>query len=289
MPNAHEGGLKLSRRKLLKFGSLAVGGALFGEALAEPNRIETIRLTVPIHDLPTAFEGFRIGLLSDVHWGHNMDADFVGRAYGLLKPFKPDLIAIPGDIYHGQGQTPASAPKLAGAFDMLQAPFGVVGTLGNHDHRIGRRFVEDQIARYSAIRLLDNRSMVIEKGGQAIAVGGVGDLIEDVVLLDQAFEGLPPDIPRILLSHNPETAEHIDHDMGTRVDLQLSGHTHGGQIVIPGIVDPYSWFSHYGSKFNRGFVEGKRHRVFVSKGLARLNHMRLFAPPDVVCITLLRA
>jgi predicted MPP superfamily phosphohydrolase len=202
---------------------------------------------------------------------------------------KPDLIAVTGDIYHGQGLTPNDAPSLKGVFNGLAAEYGVFGVLGNHDHKLGASFVRKQVETHTTIRLIDNIGLAISKGSDQILLGGVGDLWEDKIDLKAALGKGDPKIPRILLSHNPDIAEHIDDDDATRVDLQLSGHSHGGQMVLPGIYNPYSRFSQYGSKFNRGLVQGKRHPVFVSKGIARLNHMRLFALPDVACIELTRA
>lgn len=279
---------KLSRRQLLTWGSAALLGGLTTEALLEPNRLETIVKTVGIKDLPNAFEGFRIGLISDIHWGHAIDEVFVHRATSLLMATKPDLIAVTGDIYHGQGLTPSNAPSLKGVFDELTSPHGVFGVLGNHDHKLDTAFVKGQVEEHTSIQLIDNKGLAIRKGSDHIYIAGVGDLWEDKIDLKGALQDASATTPRILLSHNPDIAEHVAGDEISRVDLQLSGHSHGGQMVIPGIFNPYSRFSQYGSKFNRGFVEGKRHRVFVSKGIARLNHMRLFALPDVACITLTR-
>jgi len=280
---------KSTRRQVLKWGSAVVFGGLLSEALLEPNRIETIERRVAIKDLPANFEGFRIGILSDIHWGHAIDHPFINRASDLLMSLKPDLIVIPGDFYHSIFRHPTEIPPWEGMLDRLQAPNGLFGVLGNHDHKAGADKVRREIDKNSGIRLIDNDHVLIEKGSDRIALGGVGDLWEDTVDLGAAFKAIPTDMPRILLSHNPDVAEHIGQDDGTRVDFQISGHTHGGQIVLPGIYDPTTKVSQYGSKFNRGYVQGKRHPVFVSKGIARLNHLRLFALPDVACITLTRA
>ena len=277
---------KLSRRQLLKYGSLTLLGGVGLEAFTEPNRLEVLHQTVPITGLPKPFEGFRIGMLSDIHWGHVIDEEFVQHAYSLLQKLEPHLLVIPGDVYHGQSQTSATAPSLRGVFENFQAPHGVFGVLGNHDHKLGRQFVQSQIESYSPIHLLDNKGVMLSKDDTLLALGGVGDLWEDRIELEKAFLDVPPEVPRILLSHNPDIAERVLGDETTRVDLQLSGHTHGGQMVLPGVFNPYQRISQYGVKFNRGFVQGKRHRVFVSKGRAKLNHMRFCALPDVACITL---
>lgn len=280
---------KPTRRQILKWGTATVFGGLLTEAFLEPNRLEAIHRTVPIKDLPKEFEGFRIGILSDIHWGHAIDHLFMNRASNMLMAMQPDLIVIPGDFYHSIHKHVQEIPPLDGLLDGLQAPFGLFGTLGNHDHRANASLVRKEIANKSAFRLIDNDHVIIEKGSDRIALGGVGDLWEDEVNLTMAFKNVPADMPRILLSHNPDVAEYVTNDDGTRVDFQISGHTHGGQIVLPGIYDPTNHVSRYGSKFNRDLVQGKRHPVFVSKGIARLNHLRLFALPDVACITLTKA
>ncbi len=280
---------KLTRRQLITLGSVGAFGALLGEALLEPNRLETIRRNVRIQNLPPSFEGFRIGVLSDIHWGHAIDHTFVSRAIHLLLETKPDLIVLPGDFFHSSQFHSRELQPLEGLFGSLSAKHGVVGVLGNHDHGAGADLVRKELSVNSPIRLIDNDHLMIEIGSDSLAVGGVGDLWEDEVKLDRAFAGVAKDIPRILLSHNPDVAEQVKIDPGTRVDLQISGHTHGGQMVLPGIYDLTSEVSSYGSKFNRDLVKGKRHQVFISKGIARLNRMRFCALPDVACLTLVRA
>jgi predicted MPP superfamily phosphohydrolase len=280
---------KSTRRQVLKWGSAALFGGLLTEALLEPNRLETVERNVAINGLPVNFEGFRIGILSDIHWGHAIDQAFVNRAADLLMSLRPHLIVIPGDFYHSIWRHPGEVPPWEGMLDRLSATHGLFGVLGNHDHKAGAVKVRREIERNSSIRLIDNDHVLIEKGSDRIALGGVGDLWEDEVKLATAFKNIPSDMPRILLSHNPDVAEQVRDDDGTRVDFQISGHTHGGQVVLPGIYDPTRRVSRYGAKFSRGLVNGKRHLVFVSKGIARLNHLRLFALPDVACITLTRA
>ena len=280
---------KSTRRQILKWGSAALFGGLFMEALLEPNRLEAVQRRVSIKDLPKEFEGFRIGVLSDIHWGHAIDHAFMSRASKMLMAMNPDLIVIPGDFYHSVHRHPGEVPPLDGLLDSLDAPSGLFGVLGNHDHHAGASKVRQEIANHSKFQLIDNDHVIIHIGSSAIALGGVGDLWEDEVNLTQAFKGVDAEMPRILLSHNPDVAEFIKQDDGTRVDFQISGHTHGGQIVLPGIYDPTQQVSSYGTKFSRGLVAGKRHPVFVSKGIARLNHLRLFALPDVACMTLTRA
>ena len=279
---------KLSRRELLAGGIAGAFGLVGGELLTEPNRIQVVHQRVAIKGLPEPFRGYRVGVMSDMHWGDSIDMTYMYRACNALLELKPDVICFPGDFIHGRDRKTKVLPRLDGVLESLDAPDGVFGVLGNHDHWTGEKYSIQQIEDHSRVQLIDNRSKVIERKGKLLAIGGVGDLWEGKVLLSQAFKGVSPDVPRILLSHNPDTAQAMD-DRDTRVDLQISGHTHGGQIFVPGIVDLTTRVSQYGSKFNRGLVQGARHQVFVSKGIGRPHGMRLFAPPDVVCLHLIPA
>lgn len=280
---------RLSRRKVLRYGTLAVLGGLVGEGLLEPNRLEQVHRSVPIKNLPSAFDGFKIGVLSDIHWGHAIDSIYMKKACDAVMALKPDIMVVPGDFFHGQDRRTGEKARLDGVIESLDAPFGVLGVLGNHDHWIGKTYARDQVLTHSRVKLIDNAGFTLEGKDGLLAFGGVGDLWEDEIDLKKAFKGVSPDTPRILLSHNPDVAEYVQHDNETRVDLQISGHTHGGQFVLPGIYDATCRVSKYGSKFNHGLVDGKRHRVFVSKGVGRPHGVRLFAPPDVTCLTLVRA
>jgi hypothetical protein len=279
----------LTRRQILKWGSASIVGGLIGEAFIEPNRIEQVRITVPIKDLPEAFEGFKIGMLSDIHWGHAIDSDYMNKVCDAVMSYKPDLMVVPGDFLHGEDRRTHEKARLDGVIESLDSPHGVFGVLGNHDHWIAKHYAMDQVHAHSRVELIDGTHRILERKGQTIAVGGVGDLWEDEINFRQTFQGVDPRTPRILLSHNPDVAEIVTDDRETRVDLQLSGHTHGGQFLLPGIYDPTKRVSAYGSKFNHGLVQGRRHTVYVSKGVGRPHGFRLFAPPDVTCITLTRA
>jgi uncharacterized protein len=279
----------LTRRQILKYGTLSVTGGLIGEAFIEPNRIEQVSLTVPIKDLPESFIGFKIGILSDIHWGHAIDSEYMKKACEIAMAYKPDLMVVPGDFLHGEDRRTHQKPTFDGVIEMLDSPNGVLGVLGNHDHWTGKHYAMDQVYNHSRVQLIDGKNMMLERKGELLAVGGVGDLWEDEIDLRKTFRDIDPKTPRILLSHNPDVAEIVTGDKETRVDLQISGHTHGGQFLIPGIYDPTKRVSAYGSKFNHGLVQGRRHLVYVSKGVGRPHGFRLFAPPDVTCITLARA
>ncbi len=279
--------MKVSRRKLLRWTGYGVAGVVGGSALdafaVEPNALRFERVRVPVKGLPPAFEGYRIAFVTDVHYPRNISRDFVRRAVAMGNGFRPDLFLFGGDFI--DGPSASGVPSLAGLFDAASAPDGVYGVLGNHDWWIDGPGCRAEVERTSPVRFLDNASVRLRKGGDEIALAGLEDLWCRQPDLDAALAGIPPDMPRLLLSHNPDTAESV---RGSgRVDLQLSGHTHGGEVVLPFYGPPFLP-SRYGDKFARGLVGGALHRVYVSRGITSPRRVRFACRPEVTGITLTR-
>lgn len=275
---------KWTRRRFLQAGVAAAGAGFVGDALlGEPNRLELVRTTVPIRGLPASLEGFKIAQVSDLHLGNWISPERVRDAVRLLNLEKPDLFALTGDFMH-LGKK--NIEDIETALSECAAPNGVYAVLGNHDHWADTEGIVRTLTTKTPAQMLTNRSVMIERPDGALALAGLGDLRFGVVKLDDALGGLPPDVPRILLQHHPDLAEEMP--PGWRVDLQISGHTHGGQCCIPFVGWAPIVPSDYGDKFLHGVVEGKAHRVFVSKGIGGGAPMRprVWARPDVALITL---
>lgn len=278
---------KISRRKLIKraiLGTVALSAVdAFG---IEPRWLDVENEEIAIRGLGAALDGYRIALLSDFHIPRT-SKEFIHAAWEHAKSFKPDLVALPGDFVHGRsrifGPKEATIPSFAGYFEDFDAPDGVVGTLGNHDHWLDADGVRAQLASHSRMKLVENKHIMIQRGGARLAVGGVGDLWMGYVVPEKAFAGVPEDVPRILLSHNPDLAEEMKAPV--RVDLQLSGHTHGGEVRFPFGPAPIIP-SKYGNKFRAGLCQGKRHQVYVTRGLVSVCRARFFCRPEVTLLTL---
>ncbi len=276
---------KISRRKMITRGFFAfttlaasVGADAF---VIEPNRLTVDTPDIHIPSLPQAFDGYRIALIADIHYPRFIHPDYVRSAVALANSYHPDVMVFAGDICDNKGLT--AIPDLSGLFDAATAKDGVWGTLGNHDHWLDAPGVRKELNRHTPIRMIENEAITVERGGQGLAIGGVGDLWCGVVDVPKAFAKIPPDMARILVSHNPDLAEDLRDPV--RVDLQLSGHMHGGQIYIPGyggLLHP----SKYGKKFCQGLVQGKAHRVYVTRGLHSTGRIRFNCPPAVSIITL---
>jgi predicted MPP superfamily phosphohydrolase len=174
---------------------------------------------------------------------------------------------------------------------------GVVGVLGNHD------WYGDGVAMQAAldrvgVRMLRNQRLWLD--GQrrlstsplpdAMVIAGLADLSEDRVDVRAALGGLKDAVPRIVLAHQPDTAEmpELAGPDGPRVDLMLSGHTHGGQVRIPFLGTP-GIPSNYGQKYAGGLIAGPRFPVLVSRGVGMsVLPVRVGVPPEIGLITLRR-
>ncbi len=276
---------RLSRRAMLRRGA----GGLFGfsaaialdAVLLEPNLLTLHASEIPISQLPHAFDGYRIALIADIHYPHRMNPEFVRHAVSMANRHNPDLMVFAGDMTDHKGSP--TVPNMSGLYDHAVARDGIVGTLGNHDHWLDAPGVRRELARRTPIRLIENESFQVERQGAALAIGGVGDHWEGIVDPERAFRGVDPKVPRILVAHNPDLAEEMR--VLVRVDLQISGHMHGGQIYLPGyggLLHP----SRYGRKFCQGLVQGRSHRVYVTRGLFTTGRLRFLCPPAVSLLTL---
>ena len=205
----------------------------------EPTWLAINRFTLPVQDLPPALAGVRIAQLSDFHCGAHIPAGYLEGAIERAAAERPDLIALTGDFIDRGPQHATAAAKL---FRDLKAPLGVFGVLGNHDFSVHTprgarrhpgldRVVADALEA-EGVSVLRNRAVRVERDGAGLLVAGVDDLWSGESDPRAALAGHCEQTPRILLAHNPQTAEQLD---DLRADVILSGHTHGGQIDWPGV------------------------------------------------------
>jgi predicted MPP superfamily phosphohydrolase len=187
------------------------------------------RVTVPIFDLPQRLEGCRIVQLSDFHYdGLRLSTELLRQVVDRVNGLRPDLIALTGD-YVTKDPTPIW--ELTSYLSQMQSRYGTVAILGNHDNITldGRQMILRSLRQAGITTLWNDIAYPL---GDDVAVVGLADLWSQDFDPAPMFASLPPAQPRLVLSHNPDTAEFL---MPWRVDLQLSGHTHGGQIVLPGL------------------------------------------------------
>jgi len=274
----------MNRRKFVKMAigaTLAVGTAGAAYPFLEAKWCRVLRRTLQVPKLPSPFEGMKVAFLSDVHHGKFVPLSYIRHAVDLANAFKPDLVLLGGDYVTKDRKyiTPGIAE-----LGKLRAKMGRFGVLGNHDFWEGLEESKASLAS-SGITEVTNRGVWLERGGERLRIAGVGDLWTDEQDLDAALGDATDRDAVLLLSHNPDFAENFEDD---RVSLMLSGHTHGGQVVVPGYGAPIVP-SAYGQKYLHGLVQGPSCRVFVTRGVGTVTPpVRFLCRPEVVLLTLTR-
>jgi uncharacterized protein len=266
----------VSRRDLLKgiaaAGIGATAGAFAHGYAYERHHLELTLETLNVSGLPSALAGFRIGLLTDIHRSDTVPHELIARAVRLLMKEAPDLIVLGGD-YVTWGDRHFVIPA-AEALAPLSAPHGVYAVLGNHDDD---RDMPAALSATGAVVLRDSRTRLRIKG-ETLDLAGIRYWTRRVSDIAHVLRGASPTV--ILLAHNPLR---LVEAAALSVPLVLSGHTHGGQVVLPGI----------GAVAAREFpvIAGRGRResteIFVSRGIGTVYvPVRLNCPPEVAVLTL---
>jgi predicted MPP superfamily phosphohydrolase len=266
----------VSRRgalKVLTAGSAGtlIGGGAYGLAYSRHN-IQVVRADIPVSGLKPVLDGLRIGLITDLHHSEMVPASDVTKAASLLMAERPDLIVLGGD-YVTWGDRSYVVP-CAEALGRLTAPFGVFAVVGNHDD--DRDMPAALIAHgYEVLR--DARTSVRVRG-ERLEIIGVRYWTRRARDIARLVNGARSTV--IMLAHDPRR---LDEAAGLNVPLVLSGHTHGGQVVLPGLGAIAA------KKFPVVAGIGRRNNtaIFVSRGVGTVYvPYRLNCPPDVSVITL---
>ena len=279
----------LTRRQMIGRTVLALVTAASGYGfLLEPRRLVVERVEVRLKRLPPEFDGFRIAQLSDIHYGPYMTSAFVREAVEEINKLKAHLVALTGDfVSHpfGKNSGPEGAsryaPPCAEVLHGLRADYGRFAVLGNHDHWNHPRIVMEALEAVGLPVLL-NQSVPLEKEGARLWIVGAGDVMVGQVDMERALKPVPADEAAILLVHEPDYA---DHAAKFPVDLQLSGHSHGGQVRLPGIGAPI--LPILGRKYPMGRYRVGNLQLYTNRGLGVIDPpVRWNCPPEITLVTL---
>lgn len=271
--------MRLNRRDVIRALAatgvgLAVGPVAYGAAY-ERHRLVRIEADVPVSGLPPALDGLRVGLITDIHHSASVSAADVMRAVELLRSATPDMIVLGGDYvtYGNRAYVEPVAELLA---PLADAPHGSFAVLGNHDDD---RNMPEALARQRFTVLKDQHTRLTIRG-EPLDIIGIRYWTRRIPHLTQVFQGIGPH--SILLAHDPRRltqAAQLD------IPLVLSGHTHGGQVVLPGLgALTKKDFPTLG-----GFATHINTSLFVSRGVGTVYiPVRINCPPDVAVLTLRR-
>ncbi|WP_074011121.1 metallophosphoesterase [Numidum massiliense] len=282
--------LVLTRRQFLKkstrwvLGACALGGLSGAYAYwVEPNWLEVKHVDVTLEQLPPAFHKFRIVHFSDLHLGHYLWPEDLTDLISHINELGPDLICFTGDFVDHETDVVAGAVSY---LSQLRAPFGQLAVLGNHDHGNNREPVVSGLTA-AGFDMLINEHVALMHKEETLYVAGVDDHLAGASDVEEALRGIPERACTILLSHEPDVADDY-----TRypLALQLSGHSHGGQIRLPLLGSIYT--PALAKKYTSGLytVPDSRLQVYTTRGIGTTRlPLRVHCRPELSVITLHRA
>lgn len=238
------------------------------------------RRVVHVDGLPPELDGYRIGQISDVHCGPHVSEDRVSSWVARLNRLELDLVAITGDlIAHGSSHVEAVARALGG----LRAKDGAYACMGNHDYFTDGEYLIQALER-RGLTVLRNRGVVVKRGSARLYVAGVDDTWTSRHDVDRALAQRPEGAPTVLLAHDPDL---FPQAQARAVELTLSGHTHGGQLGVPGI--RHLSLARLITRWTAGLYRQGRSWLYVNRGAGTTGPpVRLGAPPELAVITLRR-
>ncbi len=255
-------------------------GALAYASLVEPRRLQIVRLELTLPRLAPSLDGYRIVQISDLHYDQHWSVKRLHSVIRLVDAQAPDIVAITGDFV-----TDTAEPfmlELSTALRELSAVDGVVAVLGNHDEQSEPEAIRSAL-RESGIIELNNTVHTVRRGEGMLHFAGVGSVWEEQDHLDLVLRQLPPEGAAVLLVHEPDFA---DRSSATgRFDLELSGHSHGGQVRLPLIGPPH--LTHLGEKYVMGLYQVGGMLHYTTRGVGMLPpRVRFLCRPEVTVITL---
>ena len=274
---------ELSRRDLLSRGSAVLAGVVsvgvvgYGTtvALGPPS---ITRFPITLRRLDPRASGFRMALISDIHLGPILGRSFTQRIVDLVNSERPDAVAIVGDLVDGD------VPELADAaapLAELRSTHGTFFVTGNHEYYVGYSQWVEHLPTLG-INVLRNERTTITHNGGSFELAGVNDATadqwQDAADVDKAMRGRDPQRAAVLLAHQPVDVQDA---VRANVDLQLSGHTHGGQLT------PFELAVSLQQGAVAGFYEIEGTKLYVTRGAGFWGPpVRIGAPPDITIIEL---
>jgi uncharacterized protein len=280
--------LKTTRRRFLFAAAATL--ALAGDAvLRAPNHPRIVRQDIYLRRWPERLNGFTIALLSDFHYDPLFSVHPLHAAIPMVNDLHPDLIVLAGDFvtvptFGDSRKAALAADPCAALLRQMSAPHGVWAVLGNHDEGTDYKHVTRALQAQN-IQVLANQSQPMERDGARFWLAGVNDVLSKTADLPKTLRRVPADEAVILLAHEPDYA---DEAAKFPIDLQLSGHSHGGQVRLPWIgplvLPPM------GQKYVTGLFRFDRMQLYVNRGIGTVGvPFRFDCPPEITEITLQRA
>ncbi|HZY64808.1 MAG: metallophosphoesterase [Actinomycetota bacterium] len=277
----------MSGRVSKKLAAATLGGALLGVGglvwarEVETRRLEVVPVTLTLPRLASEFDGYRVVQIGDIHLDDWAKPRRLNRIVDLVNDQNPDLIAITGDCL-SYSVDPGVPHRLAEALGKLKARDGVLAVTGNHDYLTDIERVRCCL-RSGGVTELCNDVRTVKREGAALHFAGVDDVMEGRSRLDLVLEKVPEEGAAILLAHEPDFAD-VSAATG-RFDLQLSGHSHGGQVRAPFwgpvFLPPFT------QRYTSGLYEVGDMLQYTNRGLGFVDaRLRFLCRPEITVFTL---
>lgn len=272
--------LPTNRRQFLRLGFYGTGAGLLGYGSLIERRFPVVeRITCPVPERFSGLDGLTVAVMSDFHHDEFHDNALMGRAIAAMNAEEPDLVVFTGDYISHDLQ---GLDTLGAHFSRIEARMGAYATLGNHDQWTDAEAVRKRIEKGGIECLQNEATTLTAPSGQRFALAGLESIWGGRPDLSRATRGLRSDTPLILGWHEPDPFDLIE---DSRLALQLSGHTHGGQVCAPffGAIK----LPAYGKKYVSGLFEGRNDsRLYVTRGIGAMGvPVRFCCQPEIGLIT----
>lgn len=271
---------KLSRRTFLKFATvtgiaMSSGSLVYGSSFS-PYVIEVTNNPIPLRNLSPNFNGYKIIQISDLHIGSWLNHERLLEVVDIVNEHQPDLVAITGD-FSVKGNIEPYADDLIDSFSRLQAVDGLVAVLGNHDYANNVDPTRDVLQQANVLEL-PNEHIVIERDSAQLVIAGLDDVWANQHDIAKLTSGLPDGIPAVLMAHEPDIADATSRT--GRFGLQISGHSHGGQVrTADGDAPVLPWL---GQKYYIGRYQVNDMIQYTNRGIGMTGvPIRINCPPEI--------
>jgi hypothetical protein len=276
---------QVSRRSFLRSGLLLGGAAALGTlgfASYEPYELSLTTLDLRLPRVPAEFDGFRLVQISDLHFGEYIREEHVAAVVERVNRLRPDLVVITGDFVtapHAARLRRKAAQQIwpcALVLKGMRATHGVFATLGNHDAETDPDLITEAL-KENGTEVLRNEARPIEVRGARLWLAGLDDASNGGADPARALQRIPHGEPAVLAVHEPDFADVVSK---YAVDLQISGHSHGGQVRLPLIGAPY--LPEMARKYPIGLRNLGPLQLYTNRGIGVVGApFRLMCPPEV--------
>jgi len=279
----------VNRRNFLRLTAAAGAVALAADAvLLAPNFPRVVYQEIALARWPARMDGFTLAMLSDFHYDSVFSVHPIRAAVDLVRGLRPELIVLTGDfvsvpLVGDSARGAIVAEPCAELLSHMQAPFGLWAVTGNHDSFTAPHRVKAAL-RANGIRVLENHAVPIERDNARFWLAGVDDILGRTSNLPAALGDIPSGEAAVLLAHEPDFADYASR---FPVDLQLSGHSHGGQVRLPYL--PPLYLPDMAKKYILGRYQVGNLKLYTNPGIGTVGvPMRFDCPPEVTIIKLRR-